>query len=670
MYNKNFVEMLEKAKMLNGQKPKINDKVKKQAEGLKNNSKLKSFGALLTKNQQAGFTQNNDNQTIVNELKIVELKQTIINEIKSALEQTSKKATNKTSEKTSKKKDPFVSSLGPGRLLPIRKGDTVTDVVTKLYNLLKKSYDDKLKSEELARDFAKDRKSKEEKRHNEFKKSLMVALGGRTGAGGGKGSGGGNDPFDFLSAGLTVGKKSGIKTLIKSSIKRLFPKLAAKFISKEAAKLASEEAAKFTSKEAAKLAAEEAAKLAAEEAAKNLSAKAAKTRLFKNIVKLETEEAAKLAAEEAAKKTLSTKEAKRRLFKEVVKLEAEEAAKLAAEEAAKKTLSTKEAKRRLFKEVVKLEAEEAAKLAAEEAAKKVLTRTATKQMGDLSKRALAKNAPKIVETATKVTGKEVVSKGLKASIKKFAGKLAFKTLTSAPALSFLVGTAYAIGKGVQGDMRGAALELGSGALGSIPIAGAVLGPAADVAIAVRDVYMDMYKTDPTVDAQKDPEGTKEKLGVIQQALMDYFKPDNPEGLPTDKVGKILPAKQAAAQKEMQPVGSAISSGAKSFFGGTQNAGMGRGHTATPKPPAVIPATPTPVSTTGSKIGQVAAALTKENNDLNLASNEEVLNQPIVVNSTKTTGSTKSSGGTVNTPISIRNKEDMFSHTTSKTVRVV
>ena len=70
-------------------------------------------------------------------------------------------------------KDPLFSTIGSGKATPIRKNDGAADVVSKLYNLMKTSYDKKIEAAELERDFAKEKKTEDEIRHKEFIKALM-----------------------------------------------------------------------------------------------------------------------------------------------------------------------------------------------------------------------------------------------------------------------------------------------------------------------------------------------------------------------------------------------------------------------------------------------------------------------------------------------------------------
>jgi rubrerythrin len=81
---------------------------------------------------------------------------------------------NKDDKKTRSKKDPLFSTISAGKLIPIKKDDSVTDVTAKLYNLLKHSYDRKVKNDEIENLFREHADREKERRHQE----LLKALGG------------------------------------------------------------------------------------------------------------------------------------------------------------------------------------------------------------------------------------------------------------------------------------------------------------------------------------------------------------------------------------------------------------------------------------------------------------------------------------------------------------
>lgn len=70
------------------------------------------------------------------------------------------------------KKDPLFSSVSSGKVMPLRTGDTVTDVTAKLYNLLKATYDRKVKNREIESIFQEHTERERERRHQELLKVL------------------------------------------------------------------------------------------------------------------------------------------------------------------------------------------------------------------------------------------------------------------------------------------------------------------------------------------------------------------------------------------------------------------------------------------------------------------------------------------------------------------
>lgn len=72
------------------------------------------------------------------------------------------------------KKDPLFSTVSAGRIVPIKKEDSVSDVSAKLYNLLKSSYERKTKEKDIENIFREHSDREKERRHQE----LLKVLGG------------------------------------------------------------------------------------------------------------------------------------------------------------------------------------------------------------------------------------------------------------------------------------------------------------------------------------------------------------------------------------------------------------------------------------------------------------------------------------------------------------
>ena len=81
--------------------------------------------------------------------------------------------------KNKKSAEPLNTSIGSGKkIIPIMAGDSVADEITKIYTLLKHSYEDKAKKSEIQKNFEEGKREKEEKRHKELIKALM-SVGGK-----------------------------------------------------------------------------------------------------------------------------------------------------------------------------------------------------------------------------------------------------------------------------------------------------------------------------------------------------------------------------------------------------------------------------------------------------------------------------------------------------------
>lgn len=72
------------------------------------------------------------------------------------------------------KQDPLFTTIGPGRIMPVRRKDSAANILAKLYNLLKKSYEDKKLESELNEDFAEEKKIENEARHKELINALFT----------------------------------------------------------------------------------------------------------------------------------------------------------------------------------------------------------------------------------------------------------------------------------------------------------------------------------------------------------------------------------------------------------------------------------------------------------------------------------------------------------------
>jgi hypothetical protein len=117
----------------------------------------------------------------------------------------------------------------------------------------------------------------------------------------------------------------------------------------------------------------------------------------------------------------------------------------------------------------------------------------TNLLDKIETKAEIKGAVVAAGTAAKIVGKETVE----SVAKKVLGKQIFKSFaTKIPIVGLVAGLGFAASRFFSGDNTGAAMELGSAALGTIPVAGTAASVAADVAIAARDIYKEVYGVEP------------------------------------------------------------------------------------------------------------------------------------------------------------------------------
>jgi hypothetical protein len=115
---------------------------------------------------------------------------------------------------------------------------------------------------------------------------------------------------------------------------------------------------------------------------------------------------------------------------------------------------------------------------------------------------------------------QVLKQALPAAIKKGA-------LKAIPYAGLVIAGYFAAQSAVRGDFMGAGLELATG----IPWVGIVEAIPAIAIIVARDVYDDLYEdpANPTkflaleADLRDDPEGTKKRLGFIQDLIVRMVK---------------------------------------------------------------------------------------------------------------------------------------------------
>jgi len=84
------------------------------------------------------------------------------------------KKTSTLEKKNKTRKEPFITTVSSGKSSNVRKGDSVADVMVKLYNLTKKNYDDDKKKSQRTKNFSKERGDEKKK----FLDDLLKGIGG------------------------------------------------------------------------------------------------------------------------------------------------------------------------------------------------------------------------------------------------------------------------------------------------------------------------------------------------------------------------------------------------------------------------------------------------------------------------------------------------------------
>lgn len=152
---------------------------------IRNKFRLKNIAASLLYSQSPQEDTSEEESEGVSQLRgaIQGMPELMKNVVESATKK--KETTTKVSrkKKKSKKKDPLITKVSPSNTQPVKRGDSVADAISKMYSLMRKAYNEKIKAEELARDFAKEQKLESDRKHQEFikaLKSLQITVGSST----------------------------------------------------------------------------------------------------------------------------------------------------------------------------------------------------------------------------------------------------------------------------------------------------------------------------------------------------------------------------------------------------------------------------------------------------------------------------------------------------------
>ena len=175
--------------------------------------------------------------------------------------------------------------------------------------------------------------------------------------------------------------------------------------------------------------------------------------------------------------------------------------------------------------------------------------------GKYSVDAIAGTAPKAAAAAS-----ELASKTLQKSILKRSVGFGAKAI---PIVGMLAGGYFALDKLIRGDFVGAGMEGGG------IFAPSLIGMPLDIAIMIRDIYNDVYKSPKRKfpfdgDLVTDPKGTNFRLGKIKKDLFAYLGLSG-DGKPIPKVGEgdivnVDPGLAAAANLSLPKSNTATMAG--------------------------------------------------------------------------------------------------------------
>jgi len=118
-----------------------------------------------------------------------------------------------------------------------------------------------------------------------------------------------------------------------------------------------------------------------------------------------------------------------------------------------------------------------------EKVEKAITKTEEKAVEKIG----AETAEKALAETTEKAGEKVIEKSVVEETEKIAEKTAGKTLLKKiPFLGALAGLAFGTQRAIGGDLTGAALEVASGVVGSVPVVGTAASLGIDAYLAARD----------------------------------------------------------------------------------------------------------------------------------------------------------------------------------------
>jgi hypothetical protein len=124
--------------------------------------------------------------------------------------------------------------------------------------------------------------------------------------------------------------------------------------------------------------------------------------------------------------------------------------------------------------------------------------------------------------AGKAAAKEGGEGAIKKAIVKILGTGTGKSIVKKiPFIGALAGLGFGISRAMEGDFKGAAAEVGSGALSIAAGPGTAASVAVDAGLAARDVYKEVYDVFP--EDEKDQTVVKGRISMITDMVTDYLK---------------------------------------------------------------------------------------------------------------------------------------------------
>jgi hypothetical protein len=298
--------------------------------------------------------------------------------------------------------------------------------------------------------------------------------------------------------------------------------------------------------------------------------------------------------------------------------------------------------------------------------------TATKESGDFpdydlagsfkesAKRAAVQGAEKaaIKSTATKI-GKDVIKRTAVKTLGKTIGKGVLKSI---PILGAAIGSGFAIGRLIDGDVVGAGIEAASGlgsALTSIPLT---------ITNAARDVYKEVYGDFPDPTNPEDQKNLSEIYDICKEVAAELLKDSateapKPGEMQTDMMGN---ATGYATPETTTPTKPTSTSPASSTPTPSSPSAPASPVSSTPTPPAPAPkstASATASPNSGSELNQV------QSENLNVKVQETLSKGESVVNNNQVSNSLSSVDTTGPLP-SVRNSDPTFQRMIFDSTRVV